>query len=318
MNEQERGSNTGTGTTVMRRNYAIWRDYAGLTKPRVVALLLLTTFVAMWLASGGTLNYMVVCYTILGGYLSASGASAINCYLDRDIDERMTRTCRRAVPAGRIAPRQALRFGIALALLSLAVLWWGTNALATLLSLFGLLYYVLVYTWWLKRRTSQNVVIGGVAGALPPLVGWAAATGELAPMAWILAGIVLAWSPAHFWALALLRREEYARAGVPMLPVVRGERATRGAILVWTALTVSLSFLPLTSFLWHVTAAAPLSVTYSIAAAVLGVMFLGGAWQVLRCGKKVIVRRFYFFTIFYLGALFICMAIMYNPLTSPQ
>jgi protoheme IX farnesyltransferase len=265
------------GTIIARTHWSPWRDYAALTKPRVVALLLLTTVVAMWLAGSGALDWPVVWWTALGGYLSAGGAGAINCYLDRDLDERMTRTCHRAVPAGRLAPKQALHFGVLLALLSLVVLWFGANALAALLSLFGLLYYVVVYTWWLKRRTVHNIVIGGVAGALPPLVGWAAAAGQLAPMAWVLAGVVLAWTPPHFWALALLRRSEYARAGVPMLPVVRGEKVTKRAILGWTALTVALSFMPLAAPVWPGMDAAPFGAAYGTAAALPGGAFLSGA-----------------------------------------
>jgi protoheme IX farnesyltransferase len=292
---------------------AIWCNYAGLTKPRVVLLLLLTTVAAMWLASGGELNWTVTSWTVLGGYLSAGGAGALNCYFDRDMDGRMTRTCRRAVPAGRVAPHRALLFGLALAVLSFIVLWLGTNALAALLGLAGLLHYVIVYTWWLKRRTTHNIVIGGLAGAIAPLVGWAAATGGLEPMVWLLAGIVLAWTPPHFWALALLRSQEYASAGVPMLPVVRGGPATRRAIFAWTALTVALSFLPLAAPIWSGTAAAPFNVAYCIAALVLGGVFLGGAWWVVECDKQVVVRRFYFFTIFYLAALFLLMALALNP-----
>jgi protoheme IX farnesyltransferase len=290
-------------------DHSIWLDYAGLTKPRVVLLLLLTTLAAMCLAGAGKLNWPVVWWTMLGGYLAAGGAGAINCYFDRDLDEKMSRTCHRAVPAGRVAPHHALYFGLALAGLSFIVLWLGANALAALLSLAGLLHYVLVYTWWLKRRTAQNIVIGGVAGALPPLVGWAAATGSLEPMAWVLAGIVLAWTPPHFWALALLRRDEYAQAGLPMLPVVRGERATRVSILAWTLLTIALSFLPLAVSLGRGAAASTPGVAYGITVLLLGGVLVGGAWQVLRRGEQAVVKRFYFFTIFYLGALFLVMAL---------
>jgi len=290
-----------------------WRDYAGLTKPRVVILLLLTTIVAMWLAAGPELSWAVAGWTVLGGYLSAGSGGAINCYLDRDLDGHMARTCRRAIPAGRLAPRQALLFGIMLALLSLFILWWGANALAALLSLTGLTYYVVIYTLWLKRRTIHNIVIGGVAGALPPLVGWAAAAGRLEPMAWVLAGIVLAWTPPHFWALALLRRDEYARAGVPMLPVLRGEQAARRAILAWAALTVALSFLPLAIPIWNHAAAAPNRFMYAVAAALLGGALLGGSWLVLRRGGQVVIRRFYLFTIAYLSLLFLSMAATLIP-----
>jgi len=294
-------------------NHTSWRDYAGLTKPRVVILLLLTTITAMWLAAGRELNWSVVVWTVLGGYLSAGGAGAINCYLDRDLDERMTRTCRRAIPAGRLTPQRVLLFGTSLALLSLVVLGCGANALAALLSLTGLLYYVVVYTWWLKRRTVHNIVIGGVAGSLPPLVGWAAATGRLEPMAWVLAAIVLAWTPPHFWALALLRQDEYARAGVPMLPVVRGEQVTRRFIFGWTALTVMLSFLPLAASTWNHSGILPNRAIYAAAAALLGGAFLAGSWLVLRRGGQTVIRRFYIFTIVYLGLLLLSMAAILSP-----
>lgn len=284
-----------------------WRNYAGLTKPRVVVLLLLTTFVAMWLATGGRPDWPVAWWTMLGGYLSAGGAGAINCYLDRDLDARMARTCQRAIPAGKLTPQQALRFGIMLALMSFLVLWFGANGPAALLSLAGLLFYTLVYTWWLKRRTVHNIVIGGVAGAMPPLVGWVAATGQLEPMAWILAGIVLAWTPSHFWALALLRRNEYALAGVPMLPVVKGEQATRKSIFAWTALTVALSFLPLINPVRNQADAVAGNVAYTVAAALLGAVFVTWAWFVLKRGGQALVRKFYLFTIVYLALLFLCM-----------
>ncbi|MBN1368822.1 MAG: protoheme IX farnesyltransferase [Dehalococcoidaceae bacterium] len=294
-------------------NLSTWRDYAGLTKPRVVILLLLTTIVAMWLAAGRELNWSVVAWTALGGYLSAGGAGAINCYLDRDIDERMARTCRRAIPAGRLAPPRALLFGISLALLSLVVLWYGTNALAALLSLIGLLYYVVVYTWWLKRRTVHNIVIGGVAGALPPLVGWTAAVGGPEPMAWVLAGIVLAWTPPHFWALALLRRDEYASAGVPVLPVERGEQITRRFIVGWTALTVMLSFLPLATSIWKYAGVPPNRAIYAAVAALLGGAFLAGSLLLMLRGGNTVTRWFYIFTIVYLGLLLLSMAAILGP-----
>jgi protoheme IX farnesyltransferase len=274
----------------------IWRTYASLTKPRVVSLLLLTTLVAMWLAAGSKLSLSVLGWTLLGGYLSAGGAEAINCYLDRELDAQMERTRLRALPSGKLKPRQALIFGIVLSLLSFFILWQGANVLA--------------YTWWLKRRTVHNVVIGGLAGGLPPLVGWAAATGHLTPTAWLLAGIVVAWSPAHFWALALFKREEYARIGIPMLPVVYGERATRQAIFAWSVLTVMLSMLPLACLTSQARAATPHGLAYTLIATGLGVVFIGGAWRVKRNAGLKAIRRFYFSTIAYLGLLFLCMAFL--------
>src|SRR5438034_3814798 len=192
-------------------------DYVELTKPRVQSLLLLTTVATMYVA--GDPSPLLVALTCLGGYLSAGGASAVNHYLDRDLDARMARTATRPIPAGRIAPGAALAFGCVLAALSLLELSLAVNPLAAGLSLAGFLGYVFVYTAWLKRRTPQNIVIGGAAGAVPPLVGWAAVTGGLSGMPLYLFAIIFFWTPPHFWALALLMKEEYAKVGIPMLPV---------------------------------------------------------------------------------------------------
>ncbi|MFP4343654.1 MAG: heme o synthase [Anaerolineales bacterium] len=275
------------------------RDYLSLTKPRVAVLLLLTALVAMFLAPGGDPSLSRVLLTMLGGYLAAGGAGAVNCYLDRDLDAQMKRTCHRALPSGRLEPANALILGLLLGLLSLLVLWFGTHPLAAILALCAFLHYVLVYTLWLKRRSTRNVVIGGLAGAVPPLVGWAAVTGTLSPAAWVLAAIVYCWTPAHFWALALMRREEYGRAGVPMLPVVRGAETTRRRILAYTALTVLLTALPVIT--------GTLGALYAVAAGGLGALFLGLAVRMRRGGEGPVVRRFYFFTLIYLGALFLAM-----------
>src|ERR1700728_2613446 len=217
-------------------------DYATLTKPKVQSLLLLTTVSAMYVAA--TPSPLRVLLTCLGGYLSAGGAGAVNHYWDRDIDARMERTADRPVPSGRVSPRAALIFGFVLAALSVLVLATTVNLLAAGLSLCGFVGYVGVYTIWLKRRTPQNIVIGGAAGAVPPLVGWAATTGHLSRTAVLLFAIVFYCTPPHFWALSLLMKDEYAKVEIPMMPVVRGETETRRHILVYAILLYAVTQLP--------------------------------------------------------------------------
>jgi protoheme IX farnesyltransferase len=242
-------------------------DYLTLTKPKVQSLLLLTTVTTMYVA--GDPGLPLVALTCLGGALSAGGASAINHYFDRDIDARMARTANRPVPAGRIAPRAALAFGLLLAAASFAELGLFVNVLAACLALSGFLGYVVVYTLWLKRSTPQNIVIGGAAGAVPPLVGWAAVTGTVEPLAVYLFAIVFFWTPPHFWALSLLMKDDYAKVGVPMLPVVRGERETRRQILLYTALLYAVTQLPF--------CAGGFGAVYLGASMVLGLAFVAGA-----------------------------------------
>jgi protoheme IX farnesyltransferase len=267
----------------------------------VVVLLLLTAFVPMVLSAEGTPSLKRVGLTLLGGYLCAGGAGAVNCYLDRDLDARMARTRDRAIPSGRVEPLHALLFGLLLVLGSGLILWFGTHPAAAVLALLGFGVYVGVYTLWLKRRSSWNVVVGGLAGAAPPLVGWAAATGTLSATPFLLAAIVFLWTPAHFWALALMRRKEYAQAGVPMLPVVRGEGATRQQILVYAALTVALTVMPVVGGVMHA--------VYGISAGVLGGLLLGLAVRMVREGEDATDRRFYVFTLLYLAALFAAMLV---------
>src|SRR3954447_8751583 len=209
-------------------------DYLALTKPKAQSLLLLTTIAAMEIA--GDPSPGLIAATCLGGYLSAGGAGAVNHWYDRDIDAQMARTADRPVPSGRVSPRAALLYGCALSALSFVWLSATVNVLAAVLALSGFLGYVFVYTVWLKRRTPQNIVIGGAAGAVPPLVGWAAVTGDVGGTAVLLFALVFFWTPPHFWALSLLMKDEYARVGVPMLPVVRGERETRRQILLYSVL----------------------------------------------------------------------------------
>ena len=272
-------------------------DYLTLTKPKVQSLLLFTTVTTMYVA--GTPSLSTVLLTCLGGALSAGGAGAINHYLDRDIDAAMSRTSTRPIPAGRIAPGAALAFGSGLGVLSVIVLALFVNPLAAALSASGYLGYVFVYTVWLKRRTVQNIVIGGAAGAVPPLVAWAAATGSLSWNALYLFAIVFYWTPPHFWALSLLMKDEYARANVPMLPVVRGEAETRRQILLYTVLLYAVTQLPFCAGLFDG--------IYLAASVTLGACFIGGAVLLRRRADRVTALRLYLFSLLYLALLFAAM-----------
>ena len=269
-------------------------DYVALTKPRVQSLLLFTTVTTMLVA--GSPSVGLVLLTCLGGYLSAGGAGAINHAFDRDIDAQMARTASRPVPSGRVSARAATIFGCVLAVLSVVVLATWVNPLAAGLSLCGFLGYTLVYTVWLKRRTPQNIVIGGAAGAVPPLVGWAAVTGGLDGMALYLFAIVFFWTPPHFWALSLLMKGEYERVGVPMLPVARGEAETRRQILLYTVLLYAVTQLPF--------CAGGLGAIYLVASLVLGGLFIAGAWLLLRRADRRTALRLYLFSLAYLALLF--------------
>ncbi|HZQ37465.1 MAG TPA: heme o synthase, partial [Dehalococcoidia bacterium] len=197
------------------------RAYVALTKPRIIELLLITTIPSMVLAAKGWPGWGLILATTLGGYLAAGGAGAINCYLDRDVDQLMARTRRRPLVTGQVSPRRALIFGVALGAVAFVEMWLWVNLLAAVLSMLALGFYVFVYTLWLKRSTPQNIVIGGAAGAMPPLIGWAAVTNGLGWAPLVLFLIVFVWTPPHFWALALRFGDDYGRAGIPMLPVVR-------------------------------------------------------------------------------------------------
>jgi heme o synthase len=272
-------------------------DYLELTKPKVQSLLLFTTVTTMYVA--GTPPLGLVLLTCLGGALSAGGAGAINHAYDRDIDASMKRTAQRPVPSGRVSPAAAVRFGVVLGIASFALLALTVNVLAAALALSGLLGYVLVYTVWLKRRTPQNIVIGGAAGAVPPLVAWAATRGTLDGSALYLFAIVFYWTPPHFWALSLLMKDEYASAGVPMLPVVRGEDETRWQILLYTILLVAVTLLPFAFGLF--------GGIYLVAALILGSAF---TWMALRLRERADKRsalRLYLFSLAYLALLFAAM-----------
>jgi heme o synthase len=269
-------------------------DYVELTKPKVQLLLLLTTITTMYVA--GDPSLALVALTVIGGSLSAGGAAAVNHYYDRDIDAAMKRTSTRPVPSGRVSPGAALAFGLVLQALSFALLATTVNLLAALLALGGFLWYTLVYTVWLKRRTPQNIVIGGAAGAVPPLVGWAAVTGGLDPVAPYLFAIVFFWTPPHFWALSLLMKEEYAAVGVPMMPVVHGEAETRRQILLYALLLMLLTLLPVAFGFF--------GVVYAIVAAALGGAFVVRAYDLYRQADRASALRAYLFSLLYLALLF--------------
>jgi heme o synthase len=279
------------------RARAIVADYVSMTKPKVQSLLLFTTVATMYVAGDPSLG--LVAMTCLGGALSAGGAGAINHWYDRDIDAVMRRTRTRPVASGRIGPHAALAFGAVLGAASFALLALAVNLLAAVLALAGLLGYVLVYTVWLKRSTPQNIVIGGAAGAVPPLVAWAAVTGSLDGSALYLFAIVFYWTPPHFWALSLLMRDEYERAGVPMLPVVRGEAETRRQILLYTVLLLAVTLLPFAGRLFDG--------IYLVAALALGGAFVWLAARLRRRPERRSALRLYLFSLAYLALLFAAM-----------
>jgi protoheme IX farnesyltransferase len=269
-------------------------DYFELTKPKVQLLLLFTTATTMEVAGSPSVSRIGL--TCLGGYLSAGGAGAVNHYYDRDIDAQMKRTATRPIPAGRISPRAGLTFGIALATLSFTLMSLTLGVLPASLALGGFAGYVGIYTLWLKRRTPQNIVIGGAAGAIPPLVGWAATRGSLSWTAVYLFAIVFYWTPPHFWALSLLMKDEYAKVSIPMLPVVRGEHETRRQILLYTLLLYAVSQLPF--------CAGAFGIFYLIASMVLGFAFIGGSVWLYRRADRRAALRLYLFSLAYLALLF--------------
>jgi len=284
------------------RRPSLGRDLLALTKPRVISLLLVTAIAPMWITGLGAPPLALVGWVLLGGFLMAGGANAINMWFDQDIDHFMSRTRQRPVPAGRVTPLMALAFGLGLGSLAFAILWRFANPLSAWLALGGLLFYVLVYTVWLKRATPQNIVIGGAAGAFPPLVGYAAMAGHLDLTAWYLFVIIFFWTPPHFWALALLKKGEYAKAGVPMLPVVRGERDTKVQMLIYTLILLPLTILP--AFI------GAFGLVYAVAALALGGRFLWYNLQLLREeGVTPTAWKMYKYSLAYLAILFAAMSV---------
>ncbi len=275
-------------------------NYIALTKPGILTLLLATELAAMMVAAEGLPSFRIVIAAMLGGLLSASGANVLNCYIDRDIDKVMSRTQHRATASGEIAPRSALIFGLTLTVLAVLILGVGANWFAAGLAAIGSFYYVVVYSYYLKRRSEQNIVIGGTAGAIPPLVGWAAVTGSLSVAPVLMFAIIYYWTPPHFWSLALLKQGEYDRAGVPMLPLVVGEDETRKQVVLYTVLLASVSLLIVPFGLGEI---------YLVAALILNAVFLGLALALYRKGSKKIARQTFFYSIWYLALLFAAMVL---------
>jgi protoheme IX farnesyltransferase len=277
-------------------------DLVTLTKPRIISLLLVTTVAPMFITPAGLPSPALVFWVIVGGYLMAGGANAINMWFDRDIDQKMSRTRLRPIPAGRIRPPAGLAFGIGLGVVAFLVLWLRVNLLSAILALSGLLFYVFVYTVWLKRSSPQNIVIGGAAGAFPPLVGWTAMTGHLDLAALYLFAIIFYWTPPHFWALALIKRAEYARAGVPMLPVVKGEQRTKFEMLTYTLILIPLTVIPILF--------GALGAFYGLAAGLLGARLLWYCVRLLRERSTTPVAwGMYRYSLLYLALLFVAMGI---------
>lgn len=287
--------------------YALLKAYVSLTKPRVISLLIFTTMAAMFMAQRGWPGTILLLGVFIGGYMSAGAANAINMVVDRDIDGSMKRTSKRPTVTQSIPSRDALLFAFALAIASFAILWGVANLLTAMLALAGLVFYVIIYTMVLKRRTWQNIVIGGAAGAFPPLVGWAAITNSLNPFAWWLFAVILVWTPVHFWALALLLKDDYAAAGVPMLPVVRGERVTVIQIAMYTVLTVIVTALPYVL--------GQLGTVYLVSAIMLNIplvamcMKLYGQTTTEAPGRRKDASRLFHYSMLYLALLFLMVAI---------
>ncbi len=271
-------------------------DYIALTKPPIISLLLVTAIGGMFLAARGVPDLLTLLLVCVGGALGAGGANAINHYLDQDIDAMMARTARRPVPGNRVRPLMALAYGIGLNVLSFGVLFYWVNWLAAVLTLAASLFYVLVYTGWLKRSTPQNIVIGGAAGSIPPVVGWVAVAGTFDLPALYLFAIIFFWTPPHFWALSLLIRQDYERAGVPMLPVVAGEQKTVENIFAYSLVLVALTLV--------FAATGAVGGVYLGAAAVLGAVFVWGAWRLLRNQERKKARNLYLYSLLYLALLF--------------
>jgi protoheme IX farnesyltransferase len=279
---------------------ALLKDLVALTKPRIISLLLVTTIAPMFVA--GNPSWQLVLAVFVGGYLMAGGANTVNMYIDRDIDDRMSRTKLRPIPAGRMHPRQVLAFGVLLAAAAVLLLGLVANVLTAALALAGFYFYVFIYTRWLKRSTPQNIVIGGGAGAFPPLVGWAAVTGRVDLTAVYLFLIIFYWTPPHFWALALLKQRDYGRAGVPMAPLVWGEAETMRQMLWYTVILLPLTLLPATF--------GALGLFYLLSAAVLGAIFLWGVIRVLRATEWIAPAWWlYKFSLLYLALLFAAMVV---------
>ena len=286
---------TGTSIASHNQNFSeAIKSYFQLTKPRIIPLLLITTAASMWIASEGRVDPLLLLVTLLGGTLAAASAQVLNCIYDRDIDYTMTRTRKRPIPSGRVQSHHALIFATVLGILSFSLLSVFANLLAALLAMSGIVFYMLIYTHWLKRHTTQNIVIGGAAGSIPPLVGWAAVTGDLSLIPWLLFAIIFLWTPPHFWALALMIKEDYAEVGVPMLPVVKGEKHTADLIWIYSLLVVPCSLL----LMYPV---GSLGIVYGAIAVYLGGKFLYKAWELKQDPtNNQLARAMFKYSIFYM------------------
>ena len=297
------------GTNTARQSQNILdtiNSYCQLTKPRIIPLLLITTAASMAIASAGRIQPLLLLITLMGGTLAAASAQVLNCIYDRDIDYTMVRTRKRPLPSGKIQPRNALIFAIILGLLAFSLLTVYVNLLAACLAMSGIGFYMLIYTHWLKRHTTQNIVIGGAAGAIPPLVGWAAVTGDLTLAPWILFTLIFLWTPPHFWSLALMIKDDYAQVGVPMLPVVAGEETTANQIWIYSLLTVPCSLLLVF----------PLGISgllYGAIAVYLGYDLLRKSWQLKQePTDKQLARSLFKFSILYM--MLLCAAMVVDSL----
>lgn len=297
------------GTNIARRHdnfLQVVKSYCQLTKPRIIPLLLITTAAAMWLASGGRVDPVLLLATLLGGTLAAASAQTFNCIYDQDIDYAMLRTRARPIPAGRVQPRHALIFAIVLAILSFCLFVLFVNLLSALLAMAGIIFYLVIYTHFLKRNSSQNIVIGGAAGSIPPLVGWAAVTGDLSWTACALFAIIFLWTPPHFWALALMIKDDYASVNVPMMPVIEGEEATVRQIWVYTLIVVAFTLV----LVYPLSAS---GLVYTLFALILGGIFIYKAWQLKQTpGDRDLARSLFKYSILYM--MLLCTAIVVDSL----
>ena len=303
------GTQTFRFNSVAHNTLQTLKDYYQLTKPRIIPLLLITTAASMWLASAGEVDPTKLLITLLGGMLAAASAQTLNCIYDRDIDYTMLRTRSRPIPSGRVQSNHALIFALILGLLSFSLFAVYINLLSGMLAMSGIIFYLLVYTHLLKRHSTQNIVIGGAAGSIPPLVGWAAVTGDLGWIPWVLFALIFLWTPPHFWALALMIQEDYAQVDVPMLPVVKGEAETVRQIWYYSLLVVPLSLVlvyPLRACGWF----------YLGIALYLGAIFLRKAWQLKQAPEdKDLARSLFKFSILYLMLLFTTIVLDSLPIT---
>ena len=285
------------------------QSYYQLTKPRIIPLLLITTAGSMWIAAKGEVDPLLLLVTLTGGTMAAASAQTINCVYDRDIDYDMERTRHRPMPSGKVQPRDALIFAIALATISFTLLAVFANLLAALLAFSGIVFYILVYTHWLKRHSTQNIVIGGAAGAIPALVGWAAVTGTLSWSAWLIFAIVFLWTPPHFWALALMIKDDYAKVGIPMLPVIEGTTATVKQIWYYTLLTVVATVL----LVYPLGAS---GILYAAIALILGGLFIHKSWRLLQNPEdRTVARELFLYSISYMMLLCLGMVVDSLPVT---